>query len=176
MIYCIFSVLKPLTCSRQSRCPGWIYKLPGGKKFSLKVSPLSVGFPQRRPLNKKKTGVYKLPQCAIYKPPCATLCLPYIKFLHCQVLAVSYEIRAWSVTLTGSRSPYGLLLIVYLSVEGLGPLIARAPGQPLSLRAYRTPARLSHDCQRLSFIREEKGTQTQTFWSGYFRVGWGSST
>ena len=26
------------------------------------------------------------------------------------------------------------------------------------------------------FVREEKGTQTQTFWSGYLRVGWGSST
>ena len=25
-------------------------------------------------------------------------------------------------------------------------------------------------------LRQEKGTQTQTFWSGYFRVGWGSST
>ena len=25
-------------------------------------------------------------------------------------------------------------------------------------------------------LREEEGTQTQTFWSGYFRVGWGSST
>ena len=26
------------------------------------------------------------------------------------------------------------------------------------------------------FFRYEKGTQTQTFWSGYFPVGWGSST
>ena len=26
------------------------------------------------------------------------------------------------------------------------------------------------------FFGPEKGTQTQTFWSGYFRVGWGSST
>ena len=26
------------------------------------------------------------------------------------------------------------------------------------------------------FVREEKETQTQTFWSGYLRVGWGSST
>ena len=25
-------------------------------------------------------------------------------------------------------------------------------------------------------VREEKGTQTQTFWFGYLRVGWGSST
>ena len=25
-------------------------------------------------------------------------------------------------------------------------------------------------------VREEKGTQTQTFWSGYLRMGWGSST
>ena len=31
------------------------------------------------------------------------------------------------------------------------------------------------DCTR-DFFREEKGTQTQTFWSGYLRVGWGSST
>ena len=27
-----------------------------------------------------------------------------------------------------------------------------------------------------TFFREEKGTQTQTFESGYFLVGWGSST
>ena len=31
--------------------------------------------------------------------------------------------------------------------------------------------------KRISFFfSEEKGTQTQTFWSGYIRVGWGSST
>ena len=29
----------------------WAYKLLGSQKFSLKLSPLSVGFPQRRPLN-----------------------------------------------------------------------------------------------------------------------------
>ena len=46
-----FPVLKPLTCCRQSRCLGWTYKVPGGQKFSIKLSPLSVGFPQRRPLN-----------------------------------------------------------------------------------------------------------------------------
>ena len=36
-------VKKPLTCGRQSMCPGWIYELPGGQQFSL-----------------KKTAVYKL--------------------------------------------------------------------------------------------------------------------
>ena len=46
-----FPVLKPLAFGRQSQCLGWIYKLPGGQKFSIKLSPLSVGFPQRRPLN-----------------------------------------------------------------------------------------------------------------------------
>ena len=51
LIYCIFPVLKPLACSRQSRCRGWTYKLLGGQKFSIKLSALSVGFPQRRPLN-----------------------------------------------------------------------------------------------------------------------------
>ena len=30
---------------------GWTYKLPGGQNFSIKISPLSVGFPQRRPLS-----------------------------------------------------------------------------------------------------------------------------
>ena len=52
-IWCIvfFPVLKPLACGRQSRCLGWTYKLPGGQKFSIKLSALSVGFPQRRPLN-----------------------------------------------------------------------------------------------------------------------------
>ena len=29
-------------------------KLPGGKKFSFEISPLSVGVPQRRPLNLAK--------------------------------------------------------------------------------------------------------------------------
>ena len=52
-IWCIvfFPVLKPLACGRQSRCLSWTYKLPGGQKFSIKRSPLSVGFPQRRNLN-----------------------------------------------------------------------------------------------------------------------------
>ena len=50
LMCCIFPVLKPLTCGRQSRCPGWIYKLPGGQKLSFKLAPLSVGFSQRRPL------------------------------------------------------------------------------------------------------------------------------
>ena len=30
---------------------GWTYKLPGGQKFSIKLSPLSLGFPQTRPSN-----------------------------------------------------------------------------------------------------------------------------
>ena len=52
-IWCIvfFPLLKPLACGRQSRCLGWTYKLPGGQKFSIKLSALSVGFPQRSPLN-----------------------------------------------------------------------------------------------------------------------------
>ena len=51
--WCIvfYLVLKPLTCGRQSWCLGWTYKLPGGQKFSIKLPPLSVGFPQRRPSN-----------------------------------------------------------------------------------------------------------------------------
>ena len=75
-IWCIvfFPVLKPLACGIQSRCLGWTYKLPGGQKFSIKLSPLSVRFPQTRPLNViKKTSVYKLPRGAIYKPPCVQL-------------------------------------------------------------------------------------------------------
>ena len=51
LMYCIFPVLKPLACGRQPRCLGWTYKLPGGQKFSIKLSCLSVGFPQRRALN-----------------------------------------------------------------------------------------------------------------------------
>ena len=51
--WCIvfFPVLKPLACGRQSRCLGGTYKLPRGQKFRIKLSPLSIGFPQRRPLN-----------------------------------------------------------------------------------------------------------------------------
>ena len=74
-MYCIFPVLKSLACGRQSRCLGWTYKLPGGEEFSIELSPLSVGFPQRRPLNliKRPTPIYKLPRGAIYKPPCVQL-------------------------------------------------------------------------------------------------------
>ena len=52
-IWCIvfFPILKPLACGRQSRCLDWTYKLPGGQKLSIQLSALSVGFPQRRPLN-----------------------------------------------------------------------------------------------------------------------------
>ena len=51
--WCIvfFPVLKPFARGRQSRCRDWTYKLPRGQKFSIKLSPLSIGFPQRRPLN-----------------------------------------------------------------------------------------------------------------------------
>ena len=35
-----FPVSRPLTCGRQSRCLCWIYKLPGGQKFSFKSIPL----------------------------------------------------------------------------------------------------------------------------------------
>ena len=73
-MYCICSVLKPLACGRQSQCLGWTYKLPGGQKFSIKLSALSVGFPQRRPLILiKKTPIYKLSRGPIYKPPCVQL-------------------------------------------------------------------------------------------------------
>ena len=43
LMCCIFPILKPLTCGRQSGCLGWIYRLPGGQKFSFKLSSLSVG-------------------------------------------------------------------------------------------------------------------------------------
>ena len=57
-MYCIsFPVLKPLACGRQSRCLGWTYTLPGGQKFRIEFSALSVGFPQRRPSN-----LIKIPQ------------------------------------------------------------------------------------------------------------------
>ena len=42
LMYCIFPVLKPLAYGRQSRRQGWTYKLPGGQKFSIKLSPLSL--------------------------------------------------------------------------------------------------------------------------------------
>ena len=53
-----------------------VYKLPGGQKFSIKLSLLSVGFPQRRPLNLIKRPRFinsLLPRGAIYKPPRAQL-------------------------------------------------------------------------------------------------------
>ena len=65
-MYCIFPVLKSLACGRQSQCLGWTYKLLGDQFLVIKPSPLSVGFPQRRPSN------------LINRP-----FLQYIKFLHC---------------------------------------------------------------------------------------------
>ena len=44
------------------------------------------------------------------------------------------------------------------------------PGQPLP----NQPPVLSQKYCRTT-VRQEKGTRSQTFWSGYFRVGWGSS-
>ena len=92
-IWCIvfLPVLKPLACGRQSRCLGWTYKLPGGYKFSIKLSPLSVGFPQRRPLNLiKKNPIYKLPRGSIYKLPCVQLINS--PFFAVQVFALSISI------------------------------------------------------------------------------------
>ena len=68
-----FPVLKPLISGRQSRLLGWFYKLPGGQNFIFKLSPLSVGIPQRMPLNLKKTADSKLPRGAICKPRCVQL-------------------------------------------------------------------------------------------------------
>ena len=69
-MYCIYSRPEAPAWGRQSRCLGGTYELPGGQKFSIKLSPLSTGFPQWIPLNWiKKTSIYKLPRGAIYKPP-----------------------------------------------------------------------------------------------------------
>ena len=63
-IYCIFPVLKLLLGVDNSGSLRWTYKMPGGQKFRFKLSPLSVGFSERRPLNLiKKTPVCKLPGC-----------------------------------------------------------------------------------------------------------------
>ena len=67
LLLAFFPVLKPLACSRQSWCLGWTYKTPGGQKFSIKLSPFSVGFPQRRPLNSiKRPQFMNSPRSAIY--------------------------------------------------------------------------------------------------------------
>ena len=73
-IWCIvfFPVLKPLAYTRQSRCRGWTYKLPGcQKKFSITLSTLSLCWISAEKTFKfdRKTPVYKLPRGAIYKPP-----------------------------------------------------------------------------------------------------------
>ena len=75
MFWFFFPVLKPRACSRQSRCLDWTYKLPGGQQFSIKLSPLSVAFPQRpfnlvkRPQLKNSAGVRfrKHPACSLYR-------------------------------------------------------------------------------------------------------------
>ena len=89
LMCCIFPVLKPCACGRPWRCPGWAYKLPGGQKFSIQLSSLSVAFPQRTPFKfNKKTAVYKLHRGAIYKPPCVQLINHPFFAIH-QVFALS---------------------------------------------------------------------------------------
>ena len=94
-MYCIFSCSEAPHLQQTITVPGWAYKLPRGQKFSMKLSPLSVRFSQRRPSNLiKQTGAYKLPRGAIYKPPCVQLInnpvLLYIKFLRCQLCVVDF--------------------------------------------------------------------------------------
>ena len=74
-IWCIvfFPVLKPLACGIQSRCLNWVYKLPGGQKFSIKLSPLSVGFPERRPLNLIERPQFINSPRVRFIPPCLQL-------------------------------------------------------------------------------------------------------
>ena len=74
-MYCIFPVLKPLACGRQSRCLDWTYRQPGGQKFSFKLSALSLcRISQRTTLDLiKRPQFIKLPRGAIYKSPCAQL-------------------------------------------------------------------------------------------------------
>ena len=78
LMYLFFPVLKALACGRQSRCLGWTYKLPGGQTFSIKLSSLSVGFPQRRPSNLIKRPRFinspvvrfiNHPACSLYNNP-----------------------------------------------------------------------------------------------------------
>ena len=68
LMHCIFPVLKPLACSRQSRCPGSIDKLPGGPTCCFKLSPLLCRISTENTFRfHKKTAVH------IYKPPCLQL-------------------------------------------------------------------------------------------------------
>ena len=94
----VFSpVLKPLACGRQSRCMGWTYKLPGGQKFSIKLAPLSVGFPQRRPLSLiKRPQFVNFPGVRFFNRPACNFStapfLPYINFLHCQLKNIAINL------------------------------------------------------------------------------------
>ena len=52
LMYCICSCPEAHRLRQTIAVPGLdLYKLPGGQKFSIKLSLLSVGFPERRPLN-----------------------------------------------------------------------------------------------------------------------------
>ena len=55
---------------RQTIKVGWTYKLPRGQKFRFTLSPLSVGFPQRRPRNLIKIPPFISSPGPIYTPPC----------------------------------------------------------------------------------------------------------
>ena len=94
-IWCIafFPVLKPLACGRRSRCLGWTCKLLGGQKFSIRLSALSEGFPQGRPLNLIKRPQFINSPGAIYESPCVQLINnPFFaihQVLHCQFSPVT---------------------------------------------------------------------------------------
>ena len=92
-MYCIFPVLKPLACGRQSQCLGWTYKLPGGQKFSIKTFASFCRISTEKTFKfNKMTPVYELPRGAVYKPPCAQLINNTFFAIH-QVFALSTELK-----------------------------------------------------------------------------------
>ena len=73
LMYCIFSCPElPSLGGDKPRCLGWIYKLPGRQKFCIKLSPLFVGFPQRKPLDliKRRQFINSPGVRFINHPPC----------------------------------------------------------------------------------------------------------
>ena len=116
-----FPDLKPLACGRQSRCLGWTYELPGGQKFSIILSPLSVGFPLRRPLNlierprfTNSPGVRFISHPAAYKQPlfCYTSSFCTVNIIVAKASLNTYLLSFFAKEMGGGRRSSRVLNIV----------------------------------------------------------------
>ena len=164
-MYSIFPVLKPFACGRQSRCLGWIYKLPSGLKLVLNFPSFCRNSTEKAFNFIKNAVIYKLPRGAINKPPC----VPFINnpsFAIHQVFALSrfakeepicwqmFSAKCWrlfAAPLSGSPSLWRVQRFASYNTNGVRVGV-RNVAWPEGLVTGATRPKLCAHCMRSLFL------------------------